>query len=77
VGILNQNCGPGSYDYVVHVPAGALDATGLLGLADAFDEHEDAEDEDAKDEDDNFEYEDEDNTIEGFVNINRASDSDR
>jgi hypothetical protein len=40
VGILNERCGSGGFDYLVHVPSGSLNDIELLNLADAFDNDE-------------------------------------
>jgi hypothetical protein len=40
IGILSQRCGPGNFDYLMHVPAGSLEDHELLDLAQAFDNDE-------------------------------------
>lgn len=48
VSTLNQSCGPGGFDYLVHVPGGMLDEAGMLHLARAFDSEEDSDWEDGE-----------------------------
>jgi hypothetical protein len=45
VGLLQEHCGAGNFDYIVHVPAGSLSGLNLLNLAEAFDEEDDADSE--------------------------------